>query len=85
VWRGAGARSHAPGPTTSATSNERDHSYEPNNADQLHETNELDDPNNCGDANNPCRPGDPDKSRKSYDSGGSGQYTLTASCMKWSA
>jgi hypothetical protein len=82
VWRGTGAWSHAPGRSTAGASHEFDKSHEPDETDKPDQRFEADDNHYDSyqhrDADDPCDAND------YYESGGAGQYTVTASCMRWS-
>jgi hypothetical protein len=67
VWRRPGPGSHAPGRSTSATSDQFDEPYQP------------DDPDEPRNHNEPQESYQPHELHEPYEFVGSGQYTLTAS------
>lgn len=79
MWRGAGAWSHAPGRSTAGASHESDKSDEPVEA-RDNDNYDVDNHDHCDANDYDDESGDYDYD--DYDS--PGQYTVTASCMKWS-
>jgi hypothetical protein len=80
VWRGAGARSHAPGRCTAGASDKPDHSDQPHDSDEPDQPNEpLEAGDFCDDADDHHSPFERSHTDHEYNDDDSKRNTVTAS------